>query len=297
MMDLNGLTLFVRVVEASSFTAAARSLGVRKSSVSRGITRLEEELGVRLLHRTTRRLHLTDAGRSYFDRVRDALSGVDEATAQVQEMGHEPQGLVRLTAVPDFASAFLAEPLARFTRRHSKIKVELVLTSRSVDLVDEGVDIAIRAGRLEDSSLVARKLVATDLQWFAAPSYLRRRGTPRKLRDLVSHDCLLYRPEAGKNVWRLSGPHGDETVEVTGPIGADEMAFLVQAARAGAGVALLPDLAVARDVGEGELVKVLPEYGMKGGAVHLVSPPARLKLARVRVLQDFLIAELPKAWS
>src|SRR5438552_11934219 len=122
-MDLNRVSLFVRVVEASSFTAAARSLGLRTSSVSRGVSQLEEDLGVRLLHRTTRSLALTDAGRSYFDRVREALSFVDDATATVQEMGQEPQGTVRLTAVPEFGANYLADILARFVRRHSKIKI------------------------------------------------------------------------------------------------------------------------------------------------------------------------------
>src|SRR6185295_17611582 len=214
-MDLNRLAIFVRVVEASSFTGAARALGLRKSSVSRGVTRLEEELGVRLLHRTTRSLALTDAGRVYFDSVREALSGVEEATAGVKEMGHEPQGTIRVTAVPDFAATFLAPLVSRFVRRYPKIHVDLVLTSRSVDLIDEGIDIAVRGGKLKDSSLVARKIFNTDLQLFAAPSYLRRRGVPKRLRDLTAHDFLLYRPEGGKNTLRLSGPKGDETVEVT----------------------------------------------------------------------------------
>src|SRR5437868_1024897 len=145
-MDLNRVAVFVRVVETSSFTAAAHSLGLRKSSVSRGVSRLEDELGVRLLDRTTRKLTLTDAGRAYFDRVREALSFVNDATADVQEMGQEPQGTVRITAVPVFAENFLADILARFVRRYPKIKIELVLTSRSIDLVEAGIDIAVRAG-------------------------------------------------------------------------------------------------------------------------------------------------------
>jgi DNA-binding transcriptional LysR family regulator len=290
-MDLNRIAMFTRVVETSSFTAAARSLGLRKSSVSRAVSHLEEELGVRLLNRTTRSVSLTDAGRVYFDRVREGLSFVTDATADVKEMGQEPQGTVRLTAVPQFAEYFLADPLVRFVRRYPKIQIDLVLTSRSVDLVEENIDIAIRAGRLEDSSLVARKIMATDLQLAAAPSYLKRRGTPKTLRDLAAHDCLLYRPEAGKNVWRLAGPDGPESVEVKGPLGADDMAFLYQAALAGAGIALLPALAQPRYV---ELVRVLPEYAMKGGAVYLVSPHARHQLARVRLLGDHLLLQLKK---
>src|SRR6266550_2201038 len=271
-MDLNRVAVFVRVVETSSFTAAARTLGLRKSSVSRGVSRLEDELGVRLLDRTTRKLTLTDAGRAYFDRVREGLSFVNDATADVQEMGQEPQGTVRITAVPVFAENFLAEILARFVRRYPKIKIELVLTSRSIDLIEAGIDIAVRAGLLKDSSLVAKKLVTTDLQLFASPSYLRRRGTPKTVRDLASHDCLLYRPEAGKSLWRLNGPNGDDSVEVTGPLAADDLSFLERAAVAGAGIAMLPVLNIRPKLDQGRLVRVLPTHAMRGGALYLVSP-------------------------
>jgi DNA-binding transcriptional LysR family regulator len=296
-MDLNQLAVFVRVVDAGSFTAAANGLGMRKSSVSRGIARLEDDLGVRLLHRTTRKLTLTDAGRSYFERVRQSIEGVDEATAAVREMGHEPQGLVRVTAIPEFGPRGLAEITARFVRRYPKISVEMILTSRSVDLVEEEVDLAVRAGVLRDSSLVARKILQTDLHLYAAPSYLRRRGKPKSFADLATHDFVLYRPQAGKNVMKLNGPHGDETVEVTGPIGADDLTFNRSAAAAGAGIALLPKLNVADMVERDELVPVLPEYGMRGGALYVVSPPSRQQLTRVRLLRDFLVESLPKLFG
>jgi DNA-binding transcriptional LysR family regulator len=293
-MDLNRLSMFVRVAEAESFTRAASALGLRKSSVSRGITRLEEELGVHLLHRTTRSVRLTDAGRAYFDRVKESLSGVEEATAQIQEMGSEPQGHVRVTAVPDFAANYVADIIARFVRRYPKIQVELVLTSRSVDLVEERIDIALRGGRLGDSSLIARKIVATDLELFAAPAYLRRRGKPKALADLASHDCLLYRPQAGRSIWRLAGPHGSESVEVKGPIGADDIAFLQRAAVAGAGITLLPSFNARQHVARRELVRVLPGYAMTGGALYLLSPASRHGFARVRLLREFLAANLRK---
>jgi DNA-binding transcriptional LysR family regulator len=296
-MDLNRIAVFVRVVEASSFTSAARSLGLRKSSVSRGVSRLEEELGVRLLHRTTRSLNLTDAGRAYFDRVREALSFVADATADAKEKGQEPQGTVRVTAVPQLAEDYLADLIARFVRRYPKIKVELVLTSRSVDLVEQNIDIAVRAGKLQDSSLVAQKVVSTDLQLLASPAYLRRRGTPKTLRDLASHDFLMYRPEAGKSLLRLTGPKGDETVEVTGPIAADDLTFLSRAALAGAGIGLLPPLGQAKAFERGELVRVLPDYAMRGGALYLVSPHARHQLTRVRLLRDYLLTGLKKIFE
>jgi DNA-binding transcriptional LysR family regulator len=265
---------------------------MRKSSVSRGVAKLEEDLGVRLLHRTTRKLTLTDAGRSYFERVRQSIEGMEEATSVVREMGHEPQGLVRVTAVPEFGQRGLADLVVRFQRRYPKISVEMVLTSRSVNLIEEEIDIAIRAGVLRDSSLVGRKIMETDLQLFAAPSYLLRRGKPKKLSDLSAHDFVLYRPQAGKNVMRLSGPNGDETVEVTGPLAADDLTFNRAAAVAGAGISLLPTISIRALVEQGELVPILPEYGMRGGAVYVVSPPSRHQLTRVKLLREYLATNL-----
>jgi len=296
-MDLNLVSMFVRVVETGSFTAAASLLGLRKSSVSRGVARLEEELGVRLLHRTTRRLNLTEAGSAYFSRVREVTSSIDEATAEVKEMGHEPQGTVRMTAVPDSGSNTLAEIIARFVRQYPKIRVELVLTSRSVDLVEEGIDLALRAGVLRDSPLVARKIAPTPLGLFAAPSYLRRRGKPKALRELSQHDCVLYRPEAGKNTWRLTGPKGETSVEVTGAIGSDDMSFNAHAAIAGAGIALLPTALVTSSLEQGKVARVLPDYALTGGAVYIVSPASRHQLARVRLLRDFLVSALLTEWK
>jgi DNA-binding transcriptional LysR family regulator len=154
----------------------------------------------------------------------------------------------------------------------------------------------VRGGKLQDSTLVARKIAPSELNLLAAPSYLRRRGTPKKLRDLASHDCLLYRPEAGKNIWRLTGPSGDESVEVTGPIGADDIPFLYRAALAGAGIALLPPTTRTRLVSRGELVRVLPDYALRGSGLYLVSPHARHQVARVRLLMDYLVTELTKAF-
>jgi DNA-binding transcriptional LysR family regulator len=296
-MDLNLVAMFVRVVDSGSFTAAAAQLGLRKSSVSRGVARLEEDLGVRLLHRTTRRLNLTEAGSAYFARVREVTSSIDEASGEVREMGREPRGTVRMTAVPDSSSSTLAELVTRFVRRYPKIKVELVLTSRSVDLVAEGIDLALRAGVLRDSSLVARKILSTPLAFYASPAYLRRRGKPKTLRELSKHDCVLYRPEGGRNLWRVGGPKGETSIEVTGPIAADDMGFNAQAVIAGAGIGLLPSVVTNVALSQGKLARVLPEYALTGGAVYIVSPASRYPLARVRLLRDFLVPALRAEWE
>jgi DNA-binding transcriptional LysR family regulator len=293
-MDFNDIPLFVRVVEAGSFTAAAVALGREKSSVSRSIARLEEELGVRLLQRTTRRLGLTDAGQTFFERVRGAVAGVEEAARAVQELGSEPRGAVRVTAPPDSDELGMAEAIAQFVERYPKIHVELTLTGRTVDLVAEGFDLALRAGRLMDSTLVARRVGSSDLALFAAPAYLKRRGRPRVLQDLAQHDCILFRTRGGRAVWSLSGPNGDETVEVAGSVSADEMGFVARTAAAGVGVANLP-LPSARDfVRRNALERILPEYRFTGGVMHLVLPSAAFVPARVALLRDFLFEHLTR---
>lgn len=166
-VDLNRIAVFARVVEAGSFTAAAAALGLRKSSVSRSVAALEAELGIRLLQRTTRKLSVTDAGRAYYDRARDALAGLDEARQAVSSLGAEPRGLVRVTAPVDLAGD-LAAVTSAFLRAHPDVRIEMLLTARYVDLVKEGFDLAVRAGALTDSSLLARKLGDADLGLFAS---------------------------------------------------------------------------------------------------------------------------------
>jgi DNA-binding transcriptional LysR family regulator len=287
-MDYNDVPLFVQVVEAGSFTAVAARLGTQKSSVSRAVSRLEEDLGVRLLQRTTRKLALTDAGQTFYTRVRGAVAGVDDAARLVQELGGEPRGIVRLTAPSD--SLGLADVLARFAQRYPKIHVELSLTGRIVDLVAEGFDLAVRAGSLADSSLVARRAGAVDHMLFAAPSYLRARGRPKRFADLAKHDCVLSRARGGRATWTLAGPNGEESVEVSGKVTADDLTFLARAAATGLGVALLP-VPIAADAFD-ELEVVLPEYRQTGSAVSVLLPSSTFVPARVALLRDFLVEQL-----
>lgn len=292
-MDYNDIPLFLHVVESGGFTAAARALGREKSAVSRSVTRLEDELGVRLLQRTTRKLALTDAGQAFYDRVRGAVAGVDEAASAVRELGSAPRGLVRVTAPGDSWAIGLPVSIARFVAKYPGIHVEMMLTARTVDLVGEGIDLAIRAGKLTDSTLIARRIGGTQLLLFAAPDYLRRRGKPKTLADLSTHDCVLHRARAsGKSTWTLTGPNGEETTEVQGAISADEMAFIAQVIAAGAGIGLLP-VELARPLAErNEIELVLPDYGVTGGGLFIVMPSATFLPARVVLLRDFLVKEL-----
>lgn len=294
-MDLNRITVFVRVVEAGSFTGAAAVLGLRKSSASRSVAALEADLGIRLLQRTTRKLSLTDAGRAFYDRARDALAGLDEARNAVSSLGAAPRGLVRITAPVDLA-ADLAAVTTVFLRAHPDVRVETLLTARYVDLVKEGFDLAIRAGSLADSSLLARKLGESEFGLFASPAYLDAAGRPRRLADLARHECVLYRAGSATARWRLSGPRGDEEVSVRGRVDTDELAFVRAMVLAGFGIALVPVSTMIRPlVASGVLERVLPRYALRGAVVHIVWPSRRFEPAAVALFREALAEALPRA--
>jgi DNA-binding transcriptional LysR family regulator len=290
-VDLNRVVAFVRVVEAGSFTGAAAALGVQKSSVSRSVAQLEAGLGIRLLQRTTRRLALTEAGRAYFDRAKQALAGLEEAEQTVSALGAEPRGLVRVTAPVDLARE-LATVTAAFLRAHPAVRVEAVLTARHVDLVKEGFDLAVRAGPLGDSSLLARRLGESEFGLFASAGYLEAAGRPRRLADLERHECVLYRAGSGSARWRLSGPRGDEEVTVRGRVDTDELAFTRAMALAGHGVAFLPAAYVTPLAATGELERVLPRYAHRSSPVHVVWPSRGFEPAAVSLYRDALVQGL-----
>ncbi|HWU90897.1 MAG TPA: LysR family transcriptional regulator [Kofleriaceae bacterium] len=291
-MDYNRAAVFVQVVKAGSFTAAAAKLGLPKSSLSRTVSRLEEELGVRLLHRTTRKLALTEVGHAYYDSVAATFDVLDEANALAREHEAEARGLVRMSAPPDPTN--LPALVAEFSARHPGIRVELSLTARYVDLLTENIDLAVRAGRLEDSSLIARRIGPATLVLAAAPAYLRKRGRPKRVADLAAHDWVLYRAASGRAQLQLSGPDGDEMIEVTGAIVADDMGFCRAAVEAGAGLGRLPVAAIVDAVAAGRLVHVMPEWHHDGGSLYIVLPSAHFVPRRVALLRDFLVDRLSK---
>lgn len=293
-IDLNKVAIFARVVQARGFTAAAKALGIPKSSVSRSVAQLEEALGVRLLQRTTRKLSLTDAGTEYYERVTRALGGLDDAAVAVSEMQGALRGTIRVTAPVDMGNAILARFVARFVRKHPGVRVDLGLTARTVDLVAEGYDLAVRAGALRDSSLVARRVGTGHSALFASPGYLRRRGAPASVAELAAHDVVLFRPAGAKVTWSLVGPNGREDVEVTGPVAADDFSFVRHAILAGAGVGLMPAFLGTNDVGKGRLVRLLPAYLAPGAVVHVVYPSSRHLPQRVVMFRDALVDELTK---
>ena len=291
-IDLNRIAVFVRVVAAGSFTAAADALGLPTSSVSRAVAHLETELGARLLNRTTRRLSLTDAGQHFHQRMQVALAATEEAIDEVAGLAGAPRGPVRLTAPHDLGLQHLPTLVTQLIERYPGLVIELTLTSRRIDLVEEGFDLAIRGGRLEDSSLVARKISSSELGIYGAPAYLARRGRPRTCADLERHDCLVFGARGGEIPWRLEGPRGPETVTVSGPLACQDMLFLREMVLRGAGLGLLPAQIADAEVKAGRLVQVLPRYGVPGGGLYLVWPSRILVPARVVAVREFLAEAL-----
>jgi DNA-binding transcriptional LysR family regulator len=293
--DFEDARAFAAVVEAKSFTHAATRLGAPKSAISRRVSQLEDTLGVRLLVRTTRSLRLTEGGAAYYERVRRVLEAFGDANDEARAQQEEPRGTVRLTAPADFAARALPGLLGRFLAGHPGVRVELVLTARRVDLVSEGLDIAIRFGRLADSTLVARRIAMGAAPVVASPGYLARKGTPRRVADLTEHELLRFTGRDAGGVWTLDGPRGAETVPADGTLAADDMSFVREAALHGLGMAILPPFLVADDLREGRLVRVLPKYSGLAGDCHIVYPSARLLPRRVSALVDFLAVEVAAA--
>jgi DNA-binding transcriptional LysR family regulator len=286
-MDLNGVNTFVQVVESGSFTRAADELGLPKSSVSRSVAELERSLGVRLLQRTTRKIHLTDAGRIYFDKSKAALAEIEEANARVSELTTVLRGIVRVTVPPDLAGQLLARIIADYSLEHPEVVIDVRVSSHRVDLVQEGIDLAVRAGELRDSSLVARKVGTTDLGLYASTAYLERKGRPESLADLRDHDCVLYREPLPQAKWVLTGPAGKESVSVSGPVRADDLVFVHAAVAAGAGIGLLPSVHC-----RAPLEQILTDYAVRGSPLHIVSPSTRHATAVVSSFRDHLVERL-----
>jgi DNA-binding transcriptional LysR family regulator len=241
-----------------------------------------------LLERTTRRVALTEVGRAYFERVRDALAGLDEATAVALDAAREPHGMVRIAVPPDFAPA-LAPVIAAFVQRYPKIRIELSASARAAELVGEHVDLGLAIGRLPDSSLITRRIGETAHHLYASPGYVAARGRPQTVAELEQHDAILAR--AGTATWELTGPDGIESVQVTGAVAGDHLGFVIDATIAGLGIALLPAFAATAHLATGALVAILPELSTKL-QLQILTVAARHLPHRVALLRDFLVEHL-----
>jgi DNA-binding transcriptional LysR family regulator len=288
-MHLDDVAAFVRVVDRGGFAPVARALKVPTSTVSRAVARLEETLGTRLVQRTTRSVRATHEGRAFYDEVAPAIAALHHAARGVEETERLPRGRLRVTAPNDLGTTFLAAAVVEFTRRHPRVEVELVLTGRMVNLVEEGIDIALRAGKLADSSLVAKKLGDGPLELYASVAYAQTRGIPASLEDLAQHDIVNFRPRDGVTRWTLQGPDGEVEVELRGRIGADDFLSVRAAIRAGGGIGLLSRFISEPDLTDGVLMRVLPAYHVAGAPLHVVHASSRNVPARVTAFRDFII--------
>ncbi len=291
MSLLEDMTVFVRAVEAASFSGAAQRLGLAKSVVSRRIRSLEARLGTSLFHRTTRRLSLTETGQAYYERARRILADVIEAEEVARRLQTELKGTLKVAAPMSFGLLHLSPAVADFLVAHPQLEIDLDLNDRRVDLVNEGHDLAIRIGKLADSSLIARRLAPCRHVVCASPAYLQARGEPRSPEELEDdrHDCLLYRNRTISNEWRfrIRGEWRSLRVRAT-RLGVNNGDVLRDAAIAGIGLVVLPTFIVSEALRRGELKAVLCESELDDLAIHAVWPPNRELSAKVRVFVDFL---------
>jgi DNA-binding transcriptional LysR family regulator len=289
-MDLNEILVFARVVEAGSFSAAARKLEMPKSTVSRKVAELEERVGARLLHRTTRKLGLTDAGRIYYEHSARIVAEVEEAEQAVSRMQSAPRGLLRVTAPLSFT--MLGPIVAALLQRHPEVQVELVCTDRAVDLVEERFDVAIRAGQLGDSSLVARPLGTIRRVLVAAPSYLKRAGTPRLPADLLRHACICFGAGSAPHVWQLHANGERAEVRATPRLVLNDLEMMCDVAQGGIGIAWIPEYVVAAPLRAGKLKRVLPAWASAPTPVQALYPTARQLSPKVAAFLELVRAQL-----
>src|ERR1700722_12572382 len=298
--DFEGLAMFAKVTEERSFAAAARAMGVSVPTVSRAVTRLEELLGGRQFNRTSRRLALTDYGRSLAERASKIYAEAEEAEDFGREASSRPRGLVKLAAPLSFGTRWVAPMLPEFFRRYPDIAIDLHLTDAQTDLIGDGFDAALRIAVLEDSSLVARQIAPVRRFVVASPAYIERYGRPRHPRDLSAHQCLSYANRAKRDVWRFTHQKTGEECLITpaGPLRGTSAEALLPTALEGLAIAELPEFIATQYFPDKQLEPILIDWRLPEGGLFFVTPTARARPAKVSALADFLIATLTDArWS
>ncbi len=287
---LSQMRVFAQVVEAKSFSAAADELGTSKSLASRHVSALERSLSVKLLHRSTRKLSLTEAGALFYEHCARIVQEADLAEQRLTRTQSEPAGLVRVTAVPAFAVRHVLPLLTEFHQKYPKIQVKLFCSNRALDLGDEGFDLGIRVSFGPASNLVARKLAVNRSVLCASPAYLERHGRPRRVEDLHKHQCVIFPALAPKGVWTLRRNSQKYSVQVTGMFETDEMDVVYAAVAAGLGIGILPLYIVGDALQRGQLVPLLRQLQFTPeSSIYLVYLPDRTLSSRVRALIDFLV--------
>lgn len=289
-MVLDGVDVFVKVVQAGGFSAAARQLGMPTTTVSAKIARLEERLGVTLIQRSTRRMHVTAAGEAYFAHCVEALRALQAGEEQLAAASIDPTGMLRLTAPPDLAQSVLPAIVERYIKAYPKAGIELIVTNVPMDLLAEGIDLAVRASPMKDSTLTSRKFGAAPLGLFASQGYLDLNGTPQTVGDLAGHELLIH-PRVPTGIFRLKSGETNLALPASARILADDMQTLRALARRGLGIAVLPDFS-GTEAEDETLVRVLPELGTPVGTVYFVYPAQKFVPVNVRAFIDLALAEM-----
>ena len=290
MDRLLSMGVFAKAVESGSFSAAGDALRMSSQLVGKHVQTLEQHLGVRLINRTTRRHHLTEAGFAFYERVKIILAEVEAAEGSAAMSGGTPRGRLRINAPVSFGIHALARHLPDYLAAYPEVSVDMSLSNRYVDLIDEGFDVVFRVGELSDSGLIARALAPYRLRLCAAPSYLANHPPISHPRDLGQHECLGFSYTELRTRWTFVGPEGEITVAVSGTLMVDSGEALLMAARAGMGILLQPCELVREDLAAGRLVQVLPEYPIPTRPFHLLYAPDRRMTPKLRSFIDFAVA-------
>lgn len=289
MNEIAAIPVFVKVSEAGGFAAAARQLGLTNSAVSKRISKLEAHLGTQLFHRTTRSISLTEAGEVYFAHAVQALGSAREAEDAVTSLQGKPVGQLRVCVPVSFGILHIAPLMARFLQNHPGISLDLVMDDRVVDLVDSGFDMAIRAGKLEDSSLISRRLTDVRSVIVASPNYLKAHESIKQPEDLLHHNCLHYTYSRDPMEWVFHGPLGEQKVKTKGSLGINNSQALCTALVDGLGVGRLPTFVASPHIKSGRLTTLLSDYSLPEQAVYAVFPERRHIPAKVRALTEYLV--------
>ena len=293
MPDLRTLAIFVKVAERRSFVRAATDLGITQSGVSNAIKRLEDQIGTPLLLRTTRRVSLTEDGAAFFERCRQALAAIDEAEQVLKRAQIKPSGTLRIDVPIAFGRLKLVPLLGAFQDEYPDVRLRITFTDRYIDLIEEGVDVAVRFGALQDSSLIARRLTTTQFNVVGSPRYLAKHGRPKTLDDLKAHNCLAFASRDTRQTrdWRFATADGETTLTPSGTMTLTDGASMCDAAAAGYGLAQLHNYYLDAAIAQKKLVSVLAEFNPRPIPISLVYPQMRHLTPNVRAFVDFMVAQ------
>lgn len=287
-MELDSIAVFVKVVQAGSFSKAAKMMGMPNTTVSAKVAQLEKRLGVTLIQRTTRKLQITPAGEVYFKKCLSALEEIRHAESELTKSEKKPQGTLRITAANDIGHTIVPALVSRYLQKYPEMKVELIITNRVVDLVGEGVDIGIRAGELEDSSLRSKKLTSAKMGFMASPIYLKKHGTPNNLKQLTEHKLLRFSEFSETLTIERTDHQLLEKIKLKGKITADDLETLKRFAILGEGIALLPIFLCEEELKNGKLTHLLKQWQKSSGSFTLVHPAQKFISAKVRAFYDLV---------